>query len=126
MSRSGKRGRGQQGRRSRTQLIRDAALATGKTCIACGSDAVARVGQYPVCERHRDTVHAPDSRRHWKDNVRGRHRRVRLRVCQRCGRTRNLTRHHDWTDGESGRPPKPVVLCRQCHVDAEMGGIATQ
>ncbi len=38
---------------NRTRLIRDAALATGKTCIACGQDAVDRVCDYPVCERSR-------------------------------------------------------------------------
>lgn len=120
MKRSRKRRRGPPEERSlRNQRIRDAALATGQTCIACGADAVARVGPYPVCARHQDTVRAPDPLQPWKDNVRGRHARLRMRACRRCGRRGNLTRHHDWTAGEPGRPPKPVVLCRKCHVEAE-------
>ena len=101
-------------------MIRDEALATGRTCIACGDEAVTRVGDYPVCERHRSTVRAPDRDQNWKKNVRGRHARVPMRACARCGNTRNLTRHHDWAGAEPGRPPKVVVLCRECHVALEM------
>src|SRR3989442_674795 len=32
---------------NRTRLIRDAALASGRTCIACGGDAVGKVGRLP-------------------------------------------------------------------------------
>lgn len=64
-------------RKARTQLTRDAALATGKTCIACGAESVARVGDYPGCERHRSTVSPPDPRQRWKKNVRDRHGRIR-------------------------------------------------
>jgi len=107
--------------KSRTQLIRDVALATGKTCIACGANAVTQVGDYPVCERHRHTVHPPDPRQRWKKNVRDRHGRFRTRgkVCQRCGRKGNLTRHHDWADGTPGHPPRPVILCKRCHSSAD-------
>jgi hypothetical protein len=58
---------------NRTQLIRDVALAFGKTCIACGREAVSRVGSYPVCVRHRTTVELPDPNWKWKKNVRTRH-----------------------------------------------------
>ena len=101
---------------NRTQLIRDVALAFGKTCIACGREAVSSVGNYPVCVRHRTTVKSPDPNRKWKNNVRARHaRRIGARACAWCGRRRGLTRHHDWSTGRWGRPPKPVVLCRRCH-----------
>jgi len=110
-------------RKARTQLIRDAALATGRTCIACGAEAITRVGDYPVCERHRPTVFPPDPRQRWKKNVRDHHRRIRTRgqTCQRCGRKGNLTRHHDWANGTPGHPPRPVILCKRCHacVDKE-------
>ena len=107
--------------RSRTQLIRDVALATGKTCIACGAQAVTRVGDYLTCERHRRTVHAPDPRQRWKKNVRDRHQRIRTRgkVCQQCGRKGNLTRHHDWASGTPGHPPRPVILCKRCHASVQ-------
>src|SRR6266545_3788084 len=105
----------------RTQLIRDVALTTGKTCIACGAEAVARIGDYPVCERHRRTVSPPDPRQRWKKNVRDHHRRIgtRGKVCQRCGRKDSLTRHHDWASGTLGQPPRPVILCKRCHASVE-------
>lgn len=107
---------------NRTRLIRDEALATGKTCISCGAKADTRVGDYPVCSRHRHTVHPPDPRQRWKKNVRDHHQRIETRgkICQRCGRTDNLTRHHDWASGTPGHPPRPVILCKRCHtrVDA--------
>jgi hypothetical protein len=107
---------------NRTQLIRDVALAFGKTCIACGREAVGSVGNYPVCVRHRITVEPPDPNGKWKKNVRTRHaRRIGARVCAWCGRRRGLTRHHDWSTGRWGRPPKPVVLCRRCHCVADSG-----
>jgi len=107
---------------NRTQLIRDVALAFGKTCIACGREAVSSVGNYPVCVRHRTTVKAPDPNWKWKNNVRTRHaRRIGARACAWCGRRRGLTRHHDWSTGWWGRPPKPTVLCRRCHCVADSG-----
>ena len=108
-------------RTNRTQLIRDAALVTGKTCIACGATAVTRVGDYPVCERHRHSVSPPDPDQRWKSNVRGRHQRIRTRgkVCQRCGRKDSLTRHHDWAGGTPGHPPRPIILCKRCHAGVE-------
>lgn len=111
-------------RKHRTRLIRDAALATGKTCIACGTNAVTRVGAYPVCERHRDTVSSPHPDQRWKKNVRCHHQRIRMqgKVCQRCGRRDNLTRHHDWADGTPGHPPRPVILCKRCHASIERPG----
>jgi hypothetical protein len=60
---------------NRTRLIRDSSLATGKTCIACGKEANANIGDYAVCEQHRVTVSAPDPLQHWKRNVRNRHGR---------------------------------------------------
>ena len=110
---------------NRTQLIRDVALAFGKTCIACGRQAVSSVGNYPVCVRHRTTVRAPDPNWKWKNNVRTRHaRRMGARACAWCGRRRGLTRHHDWAAGSRGRPPRPVVLCRRCHRIADSGSVA--
>ncbi len=110
---------------NRTQLIRDVALAFGKTCIACGREAVSSVGNYPVCVRHRTTVKSPDPNWKWKNNVRTRHaRRIFARACVWCGRRRGLTRHHDWTAGCRGRPPRPVVLCRRCHRIANSGSVA--
>lgn len=107
---------------NRTQLIRDVALASGKTCIACGREAVSSVGNYPVCVRHRTTVKSPDASWKWKNNVRTRHaRRMGARACAWCGRRRGLTRHHDWSTGRWGRPPRPVVLCRRCHCVADSG-----
>ena len=107
---------------NRTQVIRDVALAFGKTCIACGREAVSRVGNYPVCARHRSTVTTPHPNWKWKKNVRTRHaRRISARACAWCGRRRGLTRHHDWSRGRWGRPPRPVVLCRRCHVIANSG-----
>lgn len=110
-------------RPNRTQLIRDAALATGKTCIACGATAVTRVGAYPVCEHHRHTVSPPDPDQRWKRNVRNRHQGIRTRgkACQLCGRKDNLTRHHDWSGGVPGRPPSPIILCKRCHANVERG-----
>jgi hypothetical protein len=107
---------------NRTQLIRDFALATGSTCIACGRDAMSNVGRYPVCPRHEKTVQAPHPNWKWKNNVRTRHaRRMGARACAWCGRRRGLTRHHDWSKGRWGHPPKPVVLCRRCHRIADSG-----
>jgi hypothetical protein len=87
MRRSRQRHRPLEERAIRTRMLRDVALATGKTCTACGAEAVTPVG----------------------------HRRIRRRICVRCGRKRGLTRHHDWSTGEPGRPPRPIVLCRKCH-----------
>lgn len=107
---------------NRTQLIRDLALARGSTCIACGRDAMSNVGKYPVCPRHEKTVQAPHPNWKWKNNVRTRHaRRMGARACAWCGRRRGLTRHHDWSKGRWGHPPKPVVLCRRCHRIADSG-----
>src|SRR5436309_5400448 len=106
-------------------MIRDVALTTGRTCIACGRDAIKRVGNYPVCPRHQTTVQAPDPNQKWKNNVRTRHaRRIFARACAWCGRRRGLTRHHDWAAGSRGRPPRPVVLCRRCHRIADSGSAA--
>ena len=107
------------GQLNRTRLIRDAALATGGSCIACGGDAVAKVGAYPVCERHECTVSAPHSNQRWKRNVRGHSRRIRMRQCGSCGGRNHLTRHHDWPSGARGRPPRPIVVCRRCHATLE-------
>jgi len=107
---------------NRTRLIRDASLATGKTCIACGSEATAKVGDYAVCGLHRVTVSAPDPLQHWKRNVRNRHARHWMRACSWCGRRRGLSRHHEWSAGERGKPPRPIVLCRRCHRLAEGRG----
>ncbi len=110
---------------NRTQLIRNFALATGSTCIACGRDAMSNVGRYPVCPRHEKTVQAPHPNWKWKNNVRTRHgRRIGARACAWCGRRRGLTRHHDWSTGRCGHPPKPVVLCRRCHRIADSGSAA--
>ena len=110
---------------NRTQLIRDVALAFGKTCIACGREAVSSLGNYPVCVRHRTTVKSPDPNWKWKNNVRTRHaRRIFARACAWCGRRRGLTRHHDWAAGSRGLPPRPVVLCRRCHRIADSGSAA--
>ena len=100
---------------NRTRLIRDAALDSGKTCIACGRDAVGKVGDYPVCILHQTTVTPPDPLQHWKRNVRNRHGRIPRRACQLCGRRRGLTHHHEWKGGEPGHPPRPIILCRRCH-----------
>lgn len=109
---------------NRTQLIRDAALASGKTCIACGQRAANKVGTYPVCALHRETVRARDANWKWKKNVRTRHaRRILSRRCAWCGRRRNLNRHHEWTRGSWGHPPRPVVLCRRCHRIADCGSM---
>jgi hypothetical protein len=109
---------------NRTQLIRDLALATGSTCIACGRDAMSNVGKYPVCPRHEKTVQAPHPNWKWKNNVRTRHaRRMGARACAWCGRRRGLTRHHDWSKGGWGHPPRPVVLCRRCHRIADSGSV---
>ena len=101
---------------NRTQIIRNDALATGRTCIACGRAAPGRVGNYPVCPRHQMTVKARDHNWKWKNNVRTRHaRHIHARACAWCRRRRGLTRHHDWSKGSFGHPPRPVVLCRRCH-----------
>jgi len=104
---------------NRTRLIRDAALASGKTCIACGRDAVAKVGNYPVCAAHQVSVAQPDPDRDWKRNVRARHKRIAMRACKWCGRRDRLSRHHEWKSGTKGQPPRPVVLCGLCHAIAD-------
>jgi len=40
------------------------------------------------------------------------HQRIRMRACQGCGARNQLSRHHDWTMGTKGQPPRPIVLCR--------------
>jgi hypothetical protein len=40
-----------------------------------------------------------------------------LDACERCGFTRRLSRHHPNPDGE---PDRFVVLCRRCHVRADI------
>jgi len=77
-----------------------------------------------VCERHRDTVSSPHPDQRWQKNVRCHHQRIRMqgKVCQRCGRRDNLTRHHDWADGTPGHPPRPVILCKRCHASIERPG----
>jgi hypothetical protein len=108
---------------NRTKLTRDAALLSGKTCIACGAPAVSRVGEYPVCPRHCQTVSAPAPDQRWKKNVRDRHQRIPTRgsACGVCGRRDNLTRHHDWAGGAPGHPPRPIILCKGCHTLVEKG-----
>ena len=109
---------------NRTQLIRDLAVASGSTCIACGRDAVSSVGQYPVCRLHEKTVQARDSNWKWKNNVRHRHARtIWSPECAWCGRRRGLTRHHDWSKGGWGDPPRPTVLCGRCHSIADSGSV---
>ena len=104
---------------NRTRMIRDSSLATGRTCIACGRDALAKVGGYAVCARHQATVLAPGPEQQWKKNVRSRHKRIPMRACQWCGGLNHLTRHHDWMTGTRGQPPRPLILCRRCHAIAE-------
>jgi len=107
---------------NRTRFFRDRALATGKTCLACGREATGRVGDYPVCARHQGTVLAPDPEQRWKRNVRGHHKQIRMDACEWCGARTHLTRHHDWAKGIKGQPPKPTILCRRCHVRADQLG----
>ena len=104
---------------NRTRLIRDAALATGTSCIACGLDAVAKLGKYPVCVRHQRTVTQPAPDQHWKANVRAHHKRIPMRACQWCGSRKRLSRHHEWKTGWKGQPPRPIVLCGLCHAVAD-------
>jgi hypothetical protein len=113
MSRSRKRHRQLDERSIRSRMIRDTAIATGRTCIACGDLGGGVRRPVSACERHQHTVEAPHPNQRWKKNVRDHHQRIRIRICVRCGRKRGLTRHHDWSTGEPGRTPKPVVLCRK-------------
>ena len=70
------------------------------------------------------TVQARHSNWKWKNNVRHRHARtIWSPGCAWCGRRRGLTRHHDWSKGGWGHPPRPIVLCGRCHSIADSGSV---
>ena len=61
--------------------------------------------------------------RGWKQNVRkrdGRKRALALKLCERCGQTNNLNRHHEWDKiyFSVSRRDKVGVLCKRCHLKA--------